>query len=186
MAREGILGSLAESDEPVTRPVSLRRLAPSEVALHRDLRLRALQDSPDSFGETFEAAAAQPLDHWESLTRSVAEPSAQVMLLACQDDDVVGSAYGLLDRARADAGRVGGMWVAPAWRRRGVGGVLLQGVVDWARERGLSRLGLWAPAHSPAAIALYTRAGFRETGERRPVPTNPSRWIVAMERQSSR
>ena len=55
-----------------------------------------------------------------------------------------------------------------------------------AGERGLGRLGLWAPAHSPAAIALYTRAGFRETGERRPIPTNPSLWIVAMERELSR
>jgi GNAT superfamily N-acetyltransferase len=156
------------------------------VALHRDLRLRALQDSPDSFGETFAAAAAQPLDHWEALTRSVTGPSSQVMLLACQDEDVVGSVYGLLDRAQADAGRVGGMWVAPTCRRRGVGRALLEGVVDWARERGLERLGLWAPAHSPAAIALYTHAGFRETGERRPLPTNPSRWIVAMERHLSR
>jgi GNAT superfamily N-acetyltransferase len=170
----------------VSRPVTLRRLAPSEVALHRELRLRALLDSPDSFGETYGAAAAQPLGHWETLTRSVTEPSPQVMLLACAGDDVVGSAYGLLDRTRADAGRVGGMWVAPAWRRRGVGRALLEGVIDWARERGLGPLGLWAPAHSPAAIALYTGAGFRETGERRSLPTNPSRWIVAMERQSSR
>jgi len=170
----------------VTRSVSLRRLAPSEVALHRDLRLRALQDSPDSFGETFADAFVRPLEHWETLTRSVTEPSAQVMLLACRGDDVVGSAYGLLDRTRADAGWVGGMWVDPAWRRRGVGRALLEGVVAWAGERGLGRLGLWAPAHSPAAIALYTRAGFRETGERRPIPTNPSLWIVAMERELSR
>jgi len=108
------------------------------------------------------------------------------MLLACRGDDVVGSAYGLLDRTRADAGRVGGMWVDPAWRRRGVGRALLEGVVAWAGERGLGRLGLWAPAHSPAAIALYTRGGFRKTGKRRAIPTNPSLWIVAMERELSR
>lgn len=76
----------------------VRRLASAEVALHRTLRLRALQDSPESFGETYADAAAQPPDHWV---------------------------------------------VDPAWRRHG---------------------------------------GFRETGERRPLPTNPSRWIVARER----
>jgi GNAT superfamily N-acetyltransferase len=167
----------------LTGPVSLRRLAPSEVALHRELRLRALQDSPDSFAETFAEAFARPPEYWEALTRSVTAPDPQVMLLAGHGADVVGSAYGLLDRAQAGAGRVGGMWVAPAWRRRGVGRALLAGVIDWARECGLGRLGLWAPAHSPAAIALYAGAGFRETGERRSIPTNPSRWIVAMERQ---
>jgi GNAT superfamily N-acetyltransferase len=87
----------------------------------------------------------------------------------------------LLDRGRSEAGRVGGMWVEPAWRRRGVGRALLQEVFGWARERGLSRLALWAPAHSQAALALYGQAGFRETGNCRPLPTNPSLQIVEME-----
>ena len=83
--------------------------------------------------------------------------------------------------ASAEVGRVGGMWVDPAWRGRGVGQTLLRAVFDWARGRGLARLALWAPAHEPAAIALYTKAGFRHTGERRPLPSNVSRSIVAME-----
>ena len=159
----------------------LRKLTSHEVGLHRDLRLRALRDAPDSFGETLADAAARSMSYWEELTRSVTEPGRHVMFVACEDEDVLGSAYGLLDRERGDAGRVGGVWVEPAWRRRGVGRALLQEVFGWARARGLSRLCLSAPAHSPAAIALYSRVGFRDTGDRRPLPTNPSLWIVAME-----
>ena len=159
----------------------LRKLASHEVGLHRDLRLRALGDAPDSFGEAFADAAARPISYWEELTRSVTEPGRQVMFLAYQGEDVLGSAYGLLDRERSDAGRVGGMWVEPAWRRRGVGHALLQEVFSWARERKLKHLGLWAPADSSAAISLYSRAGFRDTGERRQLPTKSSLWIVAME-----
>ena len=158
-----------------------RRLASHEVDLHRDLRLRALRDAPDSFGETFAAAAVRPISYWEELTRSVTEPGGDVMFLAYEGDDVLGSAYRLLDRARTDAGRVGGMWVGPDWRRRGVGRALLQEVISWARERSLRRLGLWAPAHNPAAIVLYSRAGFRNTGDQRPLPTNPTLSIIAME-----
>jgi hypothetical protein len=51
-------------------------------------------------------------------------------------------------------------------------------VLAWARQRGLKRLGLRAPVHSPAAIALYRQAGFHETGRRRPLPTNPSLQIL--------
>lgn len=153
------------------------------MSLHRDLRLRALRDAPDAFGETFADASARPISYWAALTRSVTGPERQVMLLACEDDDVLGSTYGLLDRERSETGRVGGMWVEPAWRRRGVGRTLLQGVFGWARERGLSHLGLWAPAHSPAAITLYRQAGFRETGNRRPLPMNPALQIVEMESQ---
>jgi GNAT superfamily N-acetyltransferase len=73
------------------------------------------------------------------------------------------------------------MWVEPAWRCRGVGRALLQEVFGWARSRGLKRLGLWAPPHSPAAMALYSRAGFRDTGNRRQLPTDPSLSIIEME-----
>jgi GNAT superfamily N-acetyltransferase len=160
--------------------VQLRKLVSHEVDLHRDIRLRALREAPDSFGETFADAAARPISHWEELTRSVTEPGRHVMFLA-HEGDVIGSAYGLLDRERSDAGRVGGMWVDPAWRRRGAGRALLQEVFGWARKRGLKRLGLWAPAHNPAAMALYSRAGFRDTGNRRQLPTHPSLSIIEME-----
>jgi ribosomal protein S18 acetylase RimI-like enzyme len=161
----------------------VRRLEPHESLLHRDLRLRALRDSPDSFGDTLADAAARPVAYWENLTRSVTEPGPHVMFLACEKDQRVGSAYGLLDRERAETGRVGGMWVEPACRRRGVGRALLQAIVARARARGLSRLSLWAPAHSEAALSLYRRTGFRETGACRPLPANPRLQIVEMESQ---
>ena len=148
--------------------------------LHRGLRLRALRDSPDSFGETFADVVARPTSYWEDLTRSVTEPERHVMFLACEGEHVLGSTYGLLDREQSEAGRVGGMWVDPAWRRRGIGRALLQEVFGWARARGLSCLGLWAPGHRPATISLYRQVGFRETGNCRPLPTNPSFQIVEM------
>jgi len=149
--------------------------------LHRDLRLRALRDAPDAFGETVADVEARPTTYWEELTRSVTEPGRHVMVLACEGQHVLGSTYGLLDRDRSEAGRGGGMWVEPAWRRRGVGRALLGEVFRWARERGMSRLALWAPAHNPAALTLYGQAGFRENGIRRPLPTNPALQIVEME-----
>jgi GNAT superfamily N-acetyltransferase len=151
------------------------------VSLHRQLRLRALQEAPESFGETFADVAARPSSYWEDLTRSVTEPERHVMFLAYEGVDVLGSTYGLRDRDQSEVGRVGGMWVDPAWRRRGVGHALLQEVFGWAREHGLRRLRLWAPAHGVAALSLYRQAGFRETGQHRPLPTNPSLQIVEME-----
>lgn len=161
--------------------VKIRKLEPDEVKLHRDLALRALQDSPDSFGETLDEARARPWSYWEQLTQSVTDPNRHVMFLACEGEDVCGSTYGLLDRERSDTGRVGGMWVDPSWQRRGIGWSLLQAVFDWARRCGLSRLELWAPAHIPAAISLYRRAGFEKTGHRRPLPSNSSLEIIEMD-----
>jgi GNAT superfamily N-acetyltransferase len=158
----------------------IRTLEPHEVDLHREVRLWALADAPEAFGVVVAEVEAQPMSYWEDLTRAVTGPGGQVMFLACEDDTVLGSAYGLRDRDRREAGRVGGMWVAPAARRRGVGRALLHAVMAWACGRQLTHLGLWAPAHSPAAVALYRQAGFCETGRRGPLPNHPTLEIIEM------
>lgn len=150
------------------------------MCLHKVLRLRALRDEPNSFGDSLADAEGQPLSYWQNLTRSVTEPGHHVMFLACDGENVHGSTYGLLDRERSDTGRVGGMWVEPSWRRQGFGRALLEAVFAWARQRRLKRLGLWAPTHSPAATALYRQAGFNEIGNRRPLPTNSELEIIEM------
>ena len=157
-----------------------RKLEADEIELHRDLRLRALSDSPDSFGETFSEAAERPATYWEGLTRSVTEPGGHVMFVAFEGDNPIGSAYGLRDHERDHGGRVGGMWVRPESRRIGVGVALLQAILDWARACAFNRLALWAPDQNPAALALYRRAGFRETENRRSLATNETVHVVEM------
>ena len=159
----------------------IRRLEPQEIALHRDIRLRALRDAPDAFGEAAAQVEARPSSYWEELTRSVTEPARHVMFLACEGDAVCGSIYGLRDAESGTSGRVGGSWVEPSYRRRGIGDALLQAVISWARAERLERLRLWAPAASTAALAFYRHAGFRATGLRRPVPTNVALEILELQ-----
>lgn len=160
----------------------IRRLEPHEVALHRSLRLRALEDAPDSFGDRFDDISVRPSSYWEDLTRSVTGADRHAMFLCVSETAVCGSAYGLVDEQRAGIGRVGGMWVEPASRGRGIGAALLDAVIEWARERRLTRLELWAPAHSAAALSLYRVGGFSETGARRAMPGRPHLAIVEMGR----
>lgn len=161
--------------------MKIRALEPHEISFHRQLRLRVLNDAPDSFAETAAEAEARPLSYWEELTRSVTEPNRHVMFVAFEGDVILGTTYGLIDHESSDAGRVGGMWVAPSQRRRGVGRALVAAVLAWARGRGLKRVGLWAPAAETAAVALYSRAGFKETGRQGPLPANAALRIIEMQ-----
>lgn len=161
--------------------VRIRPLKAHEVDLHRSLRLRALRVAPDSFGETLAEAELRPREYWREQTRSVTEPGAHIMFLACQDSGVHGSIYGLIDRDRPHAGRVGGMWVDSHWRRQGIGRALLEAVFAWADEQNFTSLGLWAPAHSLAAVSLYRQMGFHKTGKQRSLPSNPALSIIEME-----
>ena len=160
----------------------IRKLESHEIELHRELRLRALRDSPESFADAAEEVEQRPSSYWEGLTRSVTEPDRHVMFLACDGDTAVGSIYGLRDREHRDVARIGGTWVTPSHRRRGVGRKLLEAVVSWARGHGFSRLALWAPSANAAALALYRQAGFKNTGRRRPLRNNSTHEIVELER----
>jgi len=60
------------------------------------------------------------------------------------------------------------MWVDPAWRGRGVGRLVLDAVVGWARQHGL-RVHLHVQAENAPARSLYERYGFVATGETSPL-----------------
>ncbi len=78
---------------------------------------------------------------------------------------------------RASLGRVAsvwGMWVDASVRRHGCGRRLLQAVRDWASARGAVRQELSVTDRAPAAAALYRELGFSETGEARPLASDPS------------
>jgi GNAT superfamily N-acetyltransferase len=160
--------------------MKVRALRSDEGPLLKALRLRALAESPDAFGQTLADALEQPDPYWENATRSVTEPNRHIMFLAEDAERPVGLAFGLLDPARADTGRVAGMWVDPELRGRGLGRALLDAVVGWARGRGLTRLELWVTEGNLAATALYQRAGFRTTGRRDPLPSHPNLETIQM------
>jgi ribosomal protein S18 acetylase RimI-like enzyme len=60
-----------------------------------------------------------------------------------------------------------GMGVLPEYRRRGLGCLLLERVLQAARERVLTRIELEVYVSNEAAIALYERSGFLREGVKR-------------------
>jgi len=53
------------------------------------------------------------------------------------------------------------VWVSPDHRRRGLGLVVMAGLLDWAAERGATTAYLQVRGDNPAALALYAGLGFR-------------------------
>ncbi len=65
---------------------------------------------------------------------------------------------------RGDQAWVGGMGVAPAARRAGLGEALMRELIGGARARGARTLRLEVLESNAPARALYAKLGFRETG----------------------
>jgi GNAT superfamily N-acetyltransferase len=158
----------------------IRQLAREEWCLLRGLRLSALTDAPDQFGETHALASQRSAEDWLDLTLSDTPGAAFGTLIAELDGVAVGMAFAIQDRSNAATGRLGGMWVRPNARGIGIGTALVGAVVDWCRSAGMRRVRLWV-VPSTAAEKLYRSAQFIATGTQKAFPGNDSRSVIEMQ-----
>lgn len=152
----------------MTETIDAVQVGPDDWRTWRAVRLRALREDPDAFGAT--VAAETGYD--EALWRSRLDGRGGPAVLARAGEDVVGMGAGWT----SGPGRltVVSMWTDPAWRSRGVGGLVLRQVVRWAGDRGL-QVELWVADDNPAARRVYERHGFRADGRTVPLRTGSSR-----------
>ncbi|TDE34277.1 GNAT family N-acetyltransferase [Nonomuraea mesophila] len=148
------------------REFVMERLGPDEGERLRAVRLRALQDSPDAFGSSYEREIAFPADKWAERLKN---PGSR-WWVAERDGTDVGLVCVLLEDAGA---HLLSMWVAPEARGQGVGSRLVDTAVEWASSTGAEEIGLWAVDQNHAARALYARKGFTPSGRVMALPSNP-------------
>jgi ribosomal protein S18 acetylase RimI-like enzyme len=153
----------------------VRRLRADETAPLRHLRLRALREDPGAFAETYQEAAARPHEDWAAW-------AASTVFVATDGERCIGM---VACRPRDGATWLSALWVDPVARGRGLGLSLIEAVAGWAREQGSPAVTLSVTTNNEAAAALYARAGFAETGRRRPLPADPSRTEVFLRRPVS-
>jgi GNAT superfamily N-acetyltransferase len=162
--------------------VEIRRLRAGEAVRFRELRLRALQDSPDAFASSYERESELAPGSWERFADGSERAQTEIVFVAEEDGVWLGMAGGYLEESAPDVAGLWGMWVAPEARRRMLASHLADAVAAWARARKALTLELSVTDRSPAAAALYERLGFVPTGETEPLASNPEILEVAMSR----
>lgn len=138
----------------------------------------ALADAPNAFGSTLKAEKQLSDDEWiKRLERHDA-----ATFIAVDEDDADG---GLIVAAPYDdqAGLYA-MWVASSARRRGVGAMLVNSVIEWSRSRGFNNLLLDVSDTNEAAVALYSGMGFQPTGKTGTLP-EPRQYVLEHQRALS-
>lgn len=137
----------------------IHRLTANEWALWRQVRLRALAESPEAFGSKLAdwQGAGDTEERWRERFDHV-----EFNAVALHQAQPVGAVGGM----RHDDGRLElvSMWVAPECRGEGIGTVLIDAVLDWATQSSATDLLLAVRRGNLPAIALYERTGFVVSG----------------------
>jgi GNAT superfamily N-acetyltransferase len=160
----------------------VRRIAPADALLLREVRLRALATDPLAFGSTYAIEAPRNPSAWETWAREHASGTDKATFLALRDDTV--DAVGLAMGRRMEEPRHFGlfsMWVDGGERRRGTGRELVEAVATWVRASGGTHLALWVT--QPGARLFYERCGFVDDGRREPLAHAPDVIQIWMTRE---
>jgi ribosomal protein S18 acetylase RimI-like enzyme len=153
----------------------LRAVGADDWQAMRDIRLDALRDAPYAFSSTYAREAAYPQETWLA--------HAANSILAYRPEFGSGP-VGLVAGIQEVPGvlELVSMWVRPQARGRQVGSALVEAIVERARSGQLPQVHLWVTESNKPARRLYERCGFSPTGERQPLPSDPSLMELAMAR----
>jgi ribosomal protein S18 acetylase RimI-like enzyme len=147
--------------------VEVRRLRPDEGSRLKEVRLAALEDSPDAFWTKLAEARLYPDEQWERAAET-ASNDEEAILIAKDGERWVGMIGLFPDEAVEGALHIWGMWVAPEYRGRNVGRALLDGVLEVAAQTSATSIRLHVVTTNDSARRLYERSGFVKDGEPQP------------------
>jgi ribosomal protein S18 acetylase RimI-like enzyme len=162
--------------------ITCRRATRDDVKLFREVRLHALQDSPDAFGSTYESASARDQASWEEQLFSTVSGEVRNTQFVFSGDECVGLAA-LYREPDDPCGEIIMMWVAPQYRGSTAASTLVDALIRWADGCGLRSVALVVSDSNLRAIKFYENQGFVSTGAVVDVDKNRNLRGIRMETQ---
>jgi ribosomal protein S18 acetylase RimI-like enzyme len=153
--------------------IILKPITPADITSFKSVRLRALQDTPLAFGSTYAKESQLTDADWQKRVNQWNSDRATAYL-AWDGPHPCGIAAGFLDTDDPTAAHLVSMWVALTHRRRGVGQLLVNRILDWARSQNVRALSLMVTCTNNPAILFYEKIGFTNTGRTEPYPNDAS------------
>jgi len=155
-------------------------LQADEWARLRDIRLESLQDSPHSFGGTYENEKLFDEARWRL------DFDKQTLIVASVDG--IDAAMMYIENLVGDFGAtcwVGGCWSNPTYRGTGLMRAMFEFLDKQATAQDWSVQGLGVWTDNDLAITAYEKLGFVEMGGPQPSSRQPGKFYQRMIRKTS-
>ena len=162
-----------------TLRIEIRRVDPADWRAVRILRLKALETDPLAFASTLERESKFEDSLWiDRVSRGASSSTSATYVAAIEDGSLVGMTGTFSEGSTTS---IVGMWVAPEYRRHGLGSKLLDAVLLWIRTvRPGDEVKLDVNPTQKVAVRLYRSRGFLPTGSVEPLGHTPGALVHAM------
>ena len=164
--------------------ISLQLVTPANAMLFKAVRLRALRDTPTAFSSTYAAESRLSDRNWIERAQEWSGKRLTTYL-AMDVENPCGIVSGFLQQDDPTCAHLASMWVAPSHRRSGIGRMLVNAIIEWARLRGADTLQLTVTSNNDPAIEFYKSLGFSPTGKVAPYRNDPALNDIEMIRSIS-
>jgi len=155
--------------------ITIRQIQPNDWELFKSLRLKAMSDAPQAFGETLEEAKQMPDSRWKALTKCNSEGRESICALAFNIKEPIGIIVGGLDDHVKDRAHVVTAWIEPGLRGKGIAESLFRFISDWADIAGAKVLTAEVNMHNLRAQAFYRKMGFELLDEQPFITPEPTK-----------
>lgn len=153
----------------------------SDADSFRSLWLAALESEPDSYRQDLADEVDTPLVGWrDRLVRSAEDPDEGVFIGTI--DDVAAGVMIVTADHDDESMSIDGMWVDPAYRRRGLGHAMVVAATEWGCNRSARTARLAVNVSDAAAERLFMECEFLPTGETEPLRQGSGETVTWMER----
>ena len=153
--------------------IAIEQITARNASTFKAIRLRALQDAPYAFGSTYAKESQLTDADWTERTQRW-NGERGVGYLALDEGEACGIAGSFLNEQDATRALLISMWTAPTHRQHGVGRLLVDSVLEWAKLRKARALHLMVTSNNEPAMRFYERLGFTRTGNTEPYPNDPA------------
>ncbi len=137
----------------------IRCITVSDLKAYRALRLLALQESAENFGDDYESASQRPVSDWENLIEN-----GHIQGFFVQDKLIAIAGYFKAERGKEmHKARIWGVYVHPDHRSQGIGRQVMDAVLT-SIPKDTENILVHVSVDNEPAVKLYQMLGFEEFG----------------------
>jgi GNAT superfamily N-acetyltransferase len=145
--------------------MGVRRAPDDEWEALREIRLAALDDSPDAFGSTLAEERDADEARWRGWITGKGWAGAVATFIADGPGPLLGMATGYRPDDRPTTAWLFAMWVRPERRGERIGRQLVAAVEEWAASLDIDQLLLHVTDGNDGAVRFYASCGFVGTSD---------------------
>jgi len=149
------------------KTVSIINLEPKEWETYKEIRLRSLQEYPESFGGSFEEESQYPDEQWQYYLCNALEPHGNIFLFGKQNEQIIGMAGARLEKIlkKRHIATIFSVYVIPQAQGNSVARKLLTKIIDELKNRPhIIKANLIVNTKQKSAYNLYSSFGFKIIG----------------------